>query len=116
VALLLQAFYHCGVYEALIRLGISTDEESELNQKSRFLLKKIMYFSSSLLPEVPQIASLVNIATDFNSLSEHVRNPVNSEEMIKRIRAAKIIKELSEISLKNPLELSKDHELFQLSA
>jgi hypothetical protein len=65
VALLLQAFYHCGVYEALIRVGINSDENSELNKKCRFLLKKIMYLSSNLLPEVPQIASLVNIATDF---------------------------------------------------
>lgn len=53
VSLLLQAFYHCGVYEALIRVGINTEEESELNKKSRFLLKKIMYLSSNLLPEVP---------------------------------------------------------------
>jgi hypothetical protein len=53
VALLLQSFYHCGIYEALIRVGIETDEDSELNRKSRFLLKKIMYLSSNLLPEVP---------------------------------------------------------------
>lgn len=72
VSLLLQAFYHCGIYEALIKVGISTDEESELNKKSRFLLKKIMYLSSNLLPEVPQIASLVNIASYFNSFDSNI--------------------------------------------
>jgi hypothetical protein len=90
----------------LIRVGINSDENSELNKKCRFLLKKIMYLSSNLLPEVPQIASLVNIATDFVQCN---RGPsgesVNSQENISRSRATKIIKELSEISLKNPLEI-----------
>ena len=79
MALLLQSFYHCGIYEALIRVGIETDEDSELNRKSRFLLKKIMYLSSNLLPEVPQIASLVNIATDFDQ-SYLNRYPNSSHE------------------------------------
>lgn len=65
VALLLQAFYHCGIYEALIRVGTNSEENSELNCKSRYLLKKIMYLSANLLPEVPQVSSLVNIATDM---------------------------------------------------
>jgi hypothetical protein len=47
-------------------VSIYSEEEQELNIKSKFLLKKIMYLSSNLLPEVPQIASLVNIATDFD--------------------------------------------------
>jgi len=108
VALLLQAFYHCGVYEALIRVGINTEEHSEMNLKSRFLLKKIMYLSSNLLPEVPQIASLVNIATDFDQNTLFYDNNMSSDESIKRNRATKIIKELSEISLRNPLEVQKD--------
>ena len=113
VALLLQAFYHCGVYEALIRVGIQSEENSELNVKSRFLLKKIMYLSSNLLPEVPQVASLVNIATDFEQPSEvFAVQRTSSDENQRRSRATKIIKELSEISLRNPLEVNKDNELF----
>ena len=75
-----------------------------------------MYLSSNLLPEVPQIASLVNIATDFEqpNLQTGIL-ALSSSENIKRTRAAKIIKELSEISLKNPLEIQKDNELFQQS-
>lgn len=53
VALLLQAFNFSGIYEALIKLGTSTEEGSDLNKKSKFLLKKIMYLSSYLLPDVP---------------------------------------------------------------
>jgi hypothetical protein len=53
VALLLQAFYFSGIYEALIKLGTTLEEGSELTKKSKFLLKKIMYLSSYLLPEVP---------------------------------------------------------------
>jgi hypothetical protein len=67
-----------------------------------------MYLSSNLLPEVPQIASLVNIATDFEQpkiYAELQNQNLSSSENIKRTRAAKIIKELSEISLKNPLEI-----------
>lgn len=113
MALLLQAFYYCGIYEALIRVGINSEENSELNKKSRFLLKKIMYLSSNLLPEVPQIASLVNIATDFEQANQMTGGTaLSSSDNIKRTRAAKIIKELSEISLKNPLEIQKDNELF----
>ena len=83
-----------------------------MNLKSRFLLKKIMYLSSNLLPEVPQIASLVNIATDFDQNSLFYDNNMSSDESIKRNRATKIIKELSEISLRNPLEVQKDDQLF----
>ena len=111
VALLLQAFYHCEVYEGLIRIGVSTQEQSELNLKSRFLLKKIMYLSANLLPEVPQIATLVNIATNYD-LSNHDLWLSGSDESIKRNRAAKIIKELSDISLRNPLRMEKDDQLF----
>ena len=53
VALLLQAFNYSGIYEALIKLGTTTEEGSDLNKKSKFLLKKIMYLSSYLLPDVP---------------------------------------------------------------
>lgn len=112
VALLLQAFYRCGVYEALIRVGIQSEENSELNIKSRFLLKKIMYLSSSLLPEVPQVASLVNIATDFDEPSEvFAVQQISSNENQRRSRATKIIKELSEISLRNPLEVNKESQV-----
>lgn len=53
VALLLQAFHYCGIYEALIKLGTDTDEGSELIKKSKYLLKKIMFLSSYLSPDVP---------------------------------------------------------------
>jgi hypothetical protein len=59
-------------------VGINSDENSELNKKCRFLLKKIMYLSSNLLPEVPQIASLVNIATDFVQLNRNQSENVNA--------------------------------------
>ena len=99
------------MYEGLIRIGVSTQEQSELNLKSRFLLKKIMYLSANLLPEVPQIATLVNIATNYD-LSNHDLWLSGSDESIKRNRAAKIIKELSDISLRNPLRMEKDDQLF----
>ena len=63
VALLLQAFYHSGAYDALTRLGTTTEEGSHLgghlNIQSKQLLKKIIYLSSYLLPEVPQFAALI---------------------------------------------------------
>ena len=40
VALLLQAFYHSGAYDALTRLGTTTEEGSHLNMQSKSLLKK----------------------------------------------------------------------------
>jgi hypothetical protein len=101
VALLLQAFYYRGIYEALIKLATTTEEGSEINKKSKFLLKKIMYLSSYLLPEVPHFPSLIKIATDFSPENQYTRT-----------RATKIIKELSTISLKNPLEISKNNEIF----
>lgn len=68
-----------------------------------------MYLSSNLLPEVPQIASLVNIATDFDqsylNRTTGFNPQMDSQDNIKRSRATKIIKELSEISLRNPLEI-----------
>ena len=73
VALLLQAFNHCGIYEALIKLATSTEEGSEINKKSKFLLKKIMYLSSYLLPEVPHFPSLIKIATDFSPENQYTR-------------------------------------------
>jgi len=59
VALLLQAFHHCGAYDALTKLGTTTEESSDLNKQSKFLLKKIMYLSSYLLPDVPHFPSLI---------------------------------------------------------
>jgi len=59
VALLLQAFYHTGAYDALTMLGTTTEEGSHLNRQSKSLLKKIIYLSSYLLPEVPHFASLI---------------------------------------------------------
>jgi hypothetical protein len=53
IALLLQAFFHCGAYDALTMLGTSTDEGSLINRQSKSFLKKIIYLSSNLLPEVP---------------------------------------------------------------
>ena len=105
VGLLLQAFYHSGIYDALILLGTSTEEGSELNKKAKFLLKKIMYLSSYLLPDVPHFPSLIRIASDFSAENQYTRT-----------RAIKMIKELSTISLKNPLELSKHDEIFGGSA
>lgn len=68
-----------------------------------------MYLSANLLPEVPQIASLVNIATDFGtSGSPGTSMSSGSDDAVKRNRATKIIKELSEISLRNPLQMQKD--------
>ena len=98
-------------------MGINTEESTEMNRKARFLLRKIMYLSSNLLPEVPQVASLVNVATDFDhSFHNHVQFvDSTTNENIKRSRATKIIKELSEISLKNPLEIHRDNELFHNS-
>lgn len=59
VALLLQAFYHSGAYDALTKLGTTTEEGCHLNVQSKSLLKKIIYLSSYLLPEVPQFAQLI---------------------------------------------------------
>ena len=59
VALLLQAFYHSGAYDALTKLGTTTEEGCHLNVLSKSLLKKIIYLSSYLLPEVPQFAHLI---------------------------------------------------------
>ena len=73
VALLLQAFYYCGIYEALIKIATTTEEGSEINKKSKFLLKKIMYLSSYLLPEVPHFPSLIKIATDFSPENQYTR-------------------------------------------
>ena len=53
IALLLQSFYHCGAYEALTMLGTTAEEGSQLNRQSKAFLKKIIYLSSHLLPEVP---------------------------------------------------------------
>lgn len=101
VGLLLQAFYYCGIYDALIKLATTTEEGSEINKKSKFLLKKIMYLSSYLLPEVPHFPSLIKIASDFSPENQFIRT-----------RATKMIKELSTISLRNPLEMSKNNEIF----
>jgi hypothetical protein len=67
VALLLQAFYHTGACDALTILATTTDEGSPINIQSKSLLKKIIYLSSYLLPEVPQFPSLIQLATDFIS-------------------------------------------------
>lgn len=60
----------------------------------------------------------MNIATDFDQ--SYMNRNINiqsdaSQENIKRSRATKIIKELSEISLRNPLEIQQDNEMFQQS-
>ena len=96
VALLLQAFYHSGAYDALTRLGTTTEEGSHLNMQSKSLLKKIIYLSSYLLPEVPQFASLIKTATDFTIIDDELATT--------RTRATKLVKELSTVALRNPLE------------
>lgn len=53
IALLLQAFHHCGAYDALTMLGTTAEEGSQLNKQSKAFLKNIIYLSSNLLPEVP---------------------------------------------------------------
>jgi len=104
VALLLQAFYHSGAYDALTRLGTTTEEGSHLNMQSKSLLKKIIYLSSYLLPEVPQFASLIKTATDFST---------NDDEATTRTRATKLVKELSTVALRNPLEHSSSNEVLR---
>ena len=94
VALLLQAFCHTGAYDALTTLGTTTEEGSAINMQSKSLLKKIIYLSSYLLPEVPHFSSLILLATDFSSFDQQTT----------RTRATKLVKELSTVALRNPLE------------
>lgn len=94
VATLLQAFQFCGIYESLVKICTETEETTELNKKSKGLLKKLMYFSSSLMPLVPQFPEIIKISTNFTEDDKH-----------KRVRATQLIKELSEVSLVNPLEV-----------
>lgn len=82
-------------------LGTTTEEGSHLNKQSKFLLKKIIFLSSQLLPEVPHFSSLIQIATDFSSLNQQVT----------RTRATKLVKELSSVALKNPLEYTQLNEV-----
>lgn len=122
VALLLQAFNYSGAYDALTRLGTITEDASHLNQNQvtqgeyrmpqpqlsssnyKSLLKKIIYLSSYLLPEVPQFASLIQLATDFQ---------LNEEAATTRTRATKLVKELSSVALRNPLEHSQRDEVLR---
>ena len=64
--------------------------------QSKSLLKKIIYLSSYLLPEVPQFASLIKTATDFTIIDDVLATT--------RTRATKLVKELSTVALRNPLE------------
>lgn len=57
----------------MIKLATTADENSEINKKSKFMLKKIMYLSSYLLPEVPHFPSLIKIATDFSPENQYTR-------------------------------------------
>lgn len=45
----------------MIKLATTADENSEINKKSKFMLKKIMYLSSYLLPEVPHFPSSLRL-------------------------------------------------------
>ena len=65
-----------------------------MNRKSKAFLKNIIYLSSNLLPEVPHFPQLIHIATDFIAHDQHSM----------RTRATKLVKELSTVALKNPLE------------
>jgi len=67
IALLLQAFHHCGAYDALTMLGTTAEEGTPLNRKSKAFLKNIIYLSSNLLPDVPHFPQLLHVATDFSS-------------------------------------------------
>ena len=73
VSLLLVALNHNKIYEQLIKIGTATDENTDIHRKSKFLLKKIMFLSSYLLPEVPHFPELIKIATDFDSSDSSVR-------------------------------------------
>jgi hypothetical protein len=63
------------------------------------MLKKIMQLSSYLLPDVPHFPSLIKIATEFGDHDQNVR-----------ARASKLIKELSEVSLVDPLSAVNPEE------
>ena len=97
IALLLQAFHHCGAYDALTMLGTTAEEGSQLNRQSKAFLKNIIYLSSNLLPEVPHFPQLIHIATDFTAFDQHST----------RTRATKLVKELSTVALRNPLEFNQ---------
>lgn len=77
-------------------LGTTAEEGSQLNRKSKAFLKNIIYLSSNLLPEVPHFPQLIHIATDFTVYDQHST----------RTRATKLVKELSTVALKNPLEFN----------
>jgi hypothetical protein len=74
-----------------------------LNRQSKAFLKKIIYLSSHLLPEVPQFPHLIDSATDFSAFDQHST----------RTRAAKLVKELSTVALRNPLEFNHQSELMR---
>jgi hypothetical protein len=65
VALLLLAFQKSGAFDALTILSTESEEGSQINRQSKELLRKIIFLSSYLLPDVPQFSKLINIATDF---------------------------------------------------
>jgi len=109
VAIVLQAFYHCGIYDNLIAICTTTDEGNELNKKGKFLLKKIMFLSSYLLPEIPHFPSLINFATNFQTEDKVIRVRRN---VYLQTKAQKLVKELSSIAMKSPFEISRQNELF----
>lgn len=69
-----------------------------------------MFLSSFLLPDIPQLAQLIQISTDFKNEESNTR--VIFKFIIIQTRATKMIKELSTIALRNPLEMSKHNEIF----
>lgn len=84
-------------------LATTTDEGSPINIQSKSLLKKIIYLSSYLLPEVPHFPSLITLATDFTS----------HDQQTTRTRATKLVKELSTVALRNPLEHVQQNEVLR---
>ena len=69
--MVIQAFNHCGIYDVLIKLATSI--ENELTEKARQLLKKFMQLSSILLPVEPKFLSLIEMASDFKYLDPSLR-------------------------------------------
>lgn len=95
VAILLQAFEHRGVYKALIRICTETEHEEDLHVKAKLLLKKLMFFAAALMPQMPLFPEIIRISTAF----------AQDADKHQRVRATQLVKELSQVSLVNPLEV-----------
>ena len=81
--MIIEAFNLCGIYDVLINLTVST--ENELTESAQQLLKKFMQLSSILSPIEPKLLSLIEMASDFKSSDPSLR-----------FRASKTLRELSD--------------------